>query len=281
MAFLGHPQYSKLKVYQNDAAYFTDEYLIQNYVILKCEFTFKQQIKYPSIPCYVDETTTIYPLNGVALLTGYEYVLARNQGCSLKINECFVIQTETVKPIEKSLLKQKLTSQGLLDVDLEQQLLIESTTNKPFYGVIKDLQTLRREHPKKSLKNLLYKEMSNSIYGNVVMGISNKRVFDIKTNSMVNLTANELSNPIIGSHITSMVRTVIGETIHNINKLGGKVVSVTTDGFITNIDNLEHRLNDLPRRDTYFLRLYQKIRKHLEFPQEAYELKNEGIGLAT
>jgi len=35
---------------------------------------------------------------------------------------------------------------------------------------------------------------------------------------------------------------VIGECLENISKIPGKIVSVTTDGFITNIENLESKL---------------------------------------
>lgn len=48
---------------------------------------------------------------------------------------------------------------------------------KLFYGIIKNIKSLRREHTKGTVKNLLYTEKGNSIYGNVVRGISNKRVF--------------------------------------------------------------------------------------------------------
>src|SRR6185312_2565666 len=41
---------------------------------------------------------------------------------------------------------------------------------------------------------------------------------------------------------TAFIRSVIGECLEKISKLKGKVVSATTDGFITNIENLESKL---------------------------------------
>lgn len=40
---------------------------------------------------------------------------------------------------------------------------------KPFYTIIKDLQALRLEYPKGQVKNMLYKEIGNSIYLSMVM----------------------------------------------------------------------------------------------------------------
>jgi hypothetical protein len=41
----------------------------------------------------------------------------------------------------------------------------------------------------------------------------------------------------------------VGECLHNIQKLGGKLVSVTTYGFITILVDLENKLLTLPEED--------------------------------
>lgn len=43
-------------------------------------------------------------------------------------------------------------------------------------------------------------------------------------------------------------RSVIGEFLHNIHKLCGKVVSVTTEGFISDIEDLDNKLLKLPKK---------------------------------
>jgi hypothetical protein len=70
---------------------------------------------------------------------------------------------------------------------------------KPFYSIIKDLQAMRREHPKGSINNLLYKEMGNSIYGNIVRGMSNKKSFYVLSGKHIRVSASELSNPNLAS----------------------------------------------------------------------------------
>lgn len=67
----------------------------------------------------------------------------------------------------------------------------------PFRGIIKDLQSKRREHKQGTISNLLYKEMGNSLYGSVTKGINHKVKFDIKTNKTVRMEGNDISNPIL------------------------------------------------------------------------------------
>jgi DNA-binding transcriptional regulator LsrR (DeoR family) len=56
------------------------------------------------------------------------------------------------------------------------------------------------------------------------------------------MKGNELSNPIISSWITAFIRSVVSEMLHNIYLLGGQLISVTTDGFLTDVKDLENRL---------------------------------------
>jgi hypothetical protein len=45
--------------------------------------------------------------------------------------------------------------------------------------------------------------------------------------------------------------------------LGGKIVSVTTDGFITDIEDLENKLLNLPQNDIILLNKYRTLRYEL------------------
>lgn len=74
--------------------------------------------------------------------------------------------------------------------------------------------------------------------------MSDKRKFDNKTGNQIRISAHFLSNPILASWITAFIRSIIGECLHTIQSLGGKVVSVTTDGFITDIKDIEEKMND-------------------------------------
>ena len=178
MAGAGNPDYAKGKILSTrEIEKMSPSLLIFSYIIIKATFEFKDSVKYPSIPCYVDETTTVYPLKGECILTGAEYILAKNQGCNLNIIEIYYIPFEKIKNKDDNL----------------------TIVNHPFKSIITEIQGKRREYPKGSINNLLYKEMGNSIYGAVVRGMRDKRKFDIKTGRTIRMEAGELSNPIIAS----------------------------------------------------------------------------------
>jgi hypothetical protein len=178
MAILGNPDYKQAKTITEESLnLLSDADLIRNYIILSVKFKFPDEVKYPSIPCQVDETTTIYPLSGKAVITGIEYLLAKNQGCVFTdIEDIFMI------PFERKEI---------------QKVLVE--VNHPFKDLIRTLQSRRRSFPKGSLSNLMEKEKGNSIYGNIVRGMSNKKKYDIKTGRTIRMEGSALTNPIIAS----------------------------------------------------------------------------------
>jgi len=176
----GHPDYGNgVRIAKEKLKLMTDDYLLNSYTIIKCNFVFSDNVKYPSIPMYVDETTTVYPLEGEgAVLTGAEYLLAKSQGCQFDIEEVYTI------PFLKT-----------NETDLE----TGSSVLYPFNEIITEIQRKRREHPKGTISNLMYKEIGNSIYGSVVRGMSDKRKYDNKSGKTVRMRAHFLTNPIIAS----------------------------------------------------------------------------------
>jgi hypothetical protein len=184
MSMLGDPDYRSAKfIKEEDLLEMDSKDILCSYITIKCSFEFPKEVKYPSIPCFVDKDTTVYPLKGVANLLGSEYLLAKSQGCSLKISEIYLIPQKSVKDsfiIDDS----KGTDAGVY---------------KPFKAIIEGLQAERRKHPKGTINNLIFKEIGNSIYGLTTKGISNKTKHDYKTKTTNRMRGNVLSNPIISS----------------------------------------------------------------------------------
>jgi hypothetical protein len=89
------------------------------------------------------------------------------------------------------------------------------------------------------------------------------------------MKAGVLSNPLICSSITAFVRCVIAECLNNINKMGGRVISATTDGFITDVEDLEAKLLTLPLEHTCFLRYFRLMRRLLSNNPQSLEKKHE------
>ena len=175
MSLMGDPDYANGGVLSAvDVAKLSDESLIFSYTVLDVDFVFPSTVKYPSIPAYVDEVVTVYPLKGRSIITGAEYVLAMRQGCKINVLDGYIIPFK--RPVNE-----------------------EDVVFKPFSECIKDLQTLRRKYKKGTINNLMYKEIGNSLYGLTVRGLNEKLKYDIKTDAMVRMEGDELSNPIIGS----------------------------------------------------------------------------------
>jgi len=152
----------------------------------------------------------------------------------------------------------------------------------PFYKVINELQANRRKHPKKSAMERIFKDLGNMLYGKTVCGISNKRKFDTRLETMNAMKGNYLANPIIGAWITGFVRSLISELLNATNILGGKICAVTTDGFVTNIKNLEEKVLSLFAKINYqnsFLQDYRDIRFKLSKDPSALEIKTSVKGL--
>lgn len=149
--------------------------MVYSYTVLKVKFEFPKDVKYPSIPCNIDETTTVYPLKGECLLSGLEYIVAEKQGCKFDIAEIVHIPFK----------KYKINGKEIIE--------------RPFRDCIAELQGLRSKHAKGTIDNLLYKEIGNSLYGLTVRGMGDKLRFDVRSGGMKRMEGNELSNPIIAS----------------------------------------------------------------------------------
>lgn len=173
MSMAGHPAYDKYRVIKlSEFKNLSNEEVLFSYTIIQTSFEFPKETKYPSIPCFVDENCTIFPLKGTAIITGAEYILALEQGCNFSIKSIHQIPFSNPE---------------------------QSIIPKPFETILKLVQEKRREYPKGTISNLMYKEIGNSIYGSVVRGISYKKKFDTKTNTTQRLNGDELSNPLIAS----------------------------------------------------------------------------------
>ena len=127
----------------------------------------------------------------------------------------------------------------------------------------------------------MYKEIGNSIYGSIVRGMSNKRRFDIKTGTTVRVEGDDLTNPLIASWTTAFIRSIIGECLHSIALRKGSIVSVTTDGFITDIPDLELELGYKPETNFLFNE-FKLIRSELtEGNDDGLEVKSSGKGILS
>lgn len=254
MSLLGTPDYEYVRVLNGkELNAMKDFEFLFGYYCIEVNFAFPSNIKYPCIPTRVDDDVDIYPLKGSSIITGLEYIIAKSMGCKITVKNCVYVPFKSTRDKDKD---DKPNPKRY-----SESMLTKYTT--PFRNIVKELQSLRRKYPKKSFYNLLYKEIANSIYGLIAMGLSGKNKFDTTSKSYKKIQGNFLTNPLLASYITGFVRALIAECLHNVNILGGKVVSVTTDGFICNIEDLESKILASDKTSTTLLKVYRDLRKML------------------
>lgn len=149
MSLMGDPNYRKGKYLdKKDFELMSDKEIVFSYIMINCSFNFPKEVKYPSIPCFVDEFTTVYPKEGQAHLTGSEYVLAKEQGCMFEISDIYYIPFLSTELNEDDKKKKKKRDDEDTEIDIEY-------VNEPFYEIVKGLVNQRMKFQKGTMENLI------------------------------------------------------------------------------------------------------------------------------
>ncbi|HHG3266348.1 TPA: hypothetical protein ACPVX8_004114 [Vibrio parahaemolyticus] len=166
------------------------------------EFTFPSTCRFPSLAVR-SEYGLIFPLSGETHCTGHELEVAYNQGAEITIKQAFVVPWKNDVRIFEPFMK---------------------------WG-----RERRKSFVKGSFDEKLTKEMLNSCYGKLTQSLRPKNSFDIQAGYSKQLPPSTLTNPFFAAYTTGLARALLGEMLHNIpdDKV---VVSVTTDGFLTNAE---------------------------------------------
>jgi len=222
--------------------------LYNAYTIFHISFKFPSNTIHPCLPVSIDETSALYPLEGETIVTGYEVYLASLMECKITLIRGVIIPFKD-----------------------------KSAGERPYLDVIKFLQEERRKYPKDTLYNLLYKQLGNSIYGQTGQGLGSVKRFNSRSNSLEDIGTSLLSNPIISSHITGLLRAVLGEVIRQVHLQGGRIVSSTTDGLITDVEGLINKLD----YDSKLLEIFANLRETLSGDRTILEVKHVVKGIMS
>ncbi|MEO7859013.1 MAG: DNA polymerase, partial [Nitrospirales bacterium] len=195
MALIGLPEWRKIHVTKN-LAKFTPATL----GVCCVDFKFKKSVRFPTLPVRT-QNGLVFPRTGTSYCAAPEVALARELGATLKIRHGVIVPTNSDVRIFRDFTKECLEN--------------------------------RSKYPKNSLKNLFWKELSNSSYGKTAQGLREKRVYDLRERMTKPLPPSRITNAFFASYITSFVRAVLGETMNNLPE-DVCVFSCTTDGFLTN-----------------------------------------------
>ena len=116
----------------------------------------------------------------------------------------------------------------------EHYVLLRQKESRAF-GEISAFTTKRRNlFPKGSPKNTLWKLMGNSLYGKTAQGLKGYKAWSLQERQLEALPLSKIASPLTAATTTAIIRTMLTLATHQIEALGYKVISRTTDGFITN-----------------------------------------------
>ncbi|MEZ8289442.1 hypothetical protein [Vibrio sp. 10N.237.312.B06] len=166
------------------------------------EFKFPENTRFPSLAVRSDYGL-LFPITGETYVTGHELEVAYNQGAEITIKQAFVIPWKNDVRIFEDFMK---------------------------WG-----RERRKSFVKGSFDEKLTKEMLNSCYGRMAQSLRPKSAFDIQAGYSKQLPPSTLTNPFFAAYTTGLARAMLGEMLHSMpdEKV---VVSVTTDGFLTNAE---------------------------------------------
>ena len=170
-------------------------------------FKFPAATRFPCLPVRHQRYGLIFPISGTSYCTAPEIEVALNLGCEIEIVQGVIIPwVSNSKPVFE-----------------------------PFVRLVRQK---RNSYPKKSFEELLWKEIGNSLYGKTGQGLKERTAFDTTSGLSKKIPPSAITNPYMASHTTGFIRAVISEILASIPS-NRSVISVTTDGFLTDATEAE------------------------------------------
>lgn len=200
MSAIGMPDYEAARLVGNDAI---DEFRADVLGFAEVEFEAPGHVHCPPFGVR-SERGLIFPRRGVTVATAAEIAAARRAGVKV------VIRVGVIIPWDASI--------------------------RPYEKFVVDLLILREElkddKGKDTLESKTVKEITNSLYGKVAQAVRPRTEYDARTGHSRALGPSAVTNPVLAAFITGLVRASIAEMLNSI-PAGKRVVSVSTDGFLT------------------------------------------------
>lgn len=218
-------------------------------------FEFPEGTIRPCIPIHTGKFGLIYPLRGEGYATTPELLLAREKGAKIDILQAYAL------PV-------------LRDGNGRAQPL--------FAPFLAEMIARRRTFKPKTLPNLLYKLICNSLYGKLAQGVKTRfiRSFDRRDQ----LPDSAVTCPAYAAATTGIVRAALIGLQDAIEEVGGTVHSATTDGCMASFPghpDTHQKLEDIPglieaidRKST--IKLMRAGLRNMGLPDVVLEVKAVG-----
>ena len=177
------------------------------------DFRFPDDVKYPCLPVTVNGSMIFPKTNegyGSIYASAPELYLALMLGADVTVRRLFIANPKFLPDGSVSHSLFAVVKQFVTDRDLAKQ----------WFGV-------------KSLADLLLKEAVNSGYGKTAQDVIDKSSWSASKEMMVDIGGSPITSPYHATMTTAGVRCVLLSAMNQLEDMGFKVYSVTTDGFIS------------------------------------------------
>ncbi|HCI5439547.1 TPA: hypothetical protein NPM40_004751 [Enterobacter roggenkampii] len=198
------PDYGNIRLSKNP-----DDYCGHVMGFALVTFRFPESVPYPSLPVRTDQYGLFFPLSGESWATAPEIELALSLGAEMTIHNGIIVPWICATSPHNS----------------------ESTS--VFLPFVQQVRENRNRHIKGSLEEKFWKEIGNSLYGKLAQGLRAKTAFDTARGLNRSLPPSSVTQPFFAAHVTGFIRAVVWELMNGLPS-DSSVVSVTTDGFLTN-----------------------------------------------
>ncbi|HDW9416427.1 TPA: hypothetical protein RNI43_002183 [Escherichia coli] len=198
------PDYGNIRLSKNP-----DDYCGHVMGFALVTFRFPESVPYPSLPVRTDQYGLFFPLSGESWATAPEIELALSLGAEMTIHNGIIVP-------------------WICDTSPH-----NSESTSVFLPFVQQVRENRNRHIKGSLEEKFWKEIGNSLYGKLAQGLRAKTAFDTARGLNRSLPPLSVTQPFFAAHVTGFIRAVAGELMNALPS-DSSVVSVTTDGFLTN-----------------------------------------------
>lgn len=184
-------------------------------VVAYVSFEFPSDVTFPCIPVLADNTL-IYPRTSEGIagawVAGPELWLALKLGAKVSAQIGYKLRVLRVGDKPSRVLRHAVG-----------QLVDDRNTAKRVFG-------------KGSIEELTLKTAVNSAYGKTAQDVVARRAWNASAQEMGDVGGSAITSPYHAATTTSLVRAELLAVMNQIVERGGVVFSVTTDGFITDLD---------------------------------------------
>lgn len=198
------PDYGNIRLSKNP-----DDYCGHVMGFALVTFRFPESVPYPSLPVRTDQYGLFFPLSGESWATAPEIELALSLGAEMTLHNGIIVP-------------------WICDTSPH-----NSESTSVFLPFVQQVRENRNRHIKGSLEEKFWKEIGNSLYGKLAQGLRAKTAFDTARGLNRSLPPSSVTQPFFAAHVTGFIRAVVGELMNALPS-DSSVVSVTTDGFLTN-----------------------------------------------